>query len=96
MNCYAIYNKPVKAHNRPFVAVSDKEAVILVRNVLLNSNERELSLAPSDYDLVFVGNFDDVRGSYSGRRRLVCNVVDIPLPPIAEKNIEKETNSDEV
>lgn len=80
MRYYSVKNLELGWFNRPFVAPSDKEAIVLVRNVLFSNPDSELARDRTNAELFFVGNFDADRGRFSGKPELVCKVSDIPVP----------------
>ena len=65
INYYAVKCKSMKVFNRPFIAADDKEAMILVRNVLYSHDGSELQLNSSDYSVYHVGGFNNERGACS-------------------------------
>lgn len=97
INYYAIKCKSLKVFNRPFIAADDKEAMILVRNVLYSENGAELQHNATDYSVYHVGGFNNERGTFNGRARFVFDVDSIPVvkrkvKEEATDEVQKETN----
>lgn len=96
INYYAVKDKTLKVFNRPFIAADDKEALILVRNVLCSGNGAELQYNPSNYAVYNVGGFNNERGTFNGRPRFVFDVDTIPVREVVKKESKEEKTTDEV
>lgn len=57
---YSIYDRATKLYAQPFFAQTDDVAIRIVRGSF--SPQSQLVLYPSDYDLMFLGTFDDSNG----------------------------------
>lgn len=57
---YSIYDKATKIYAQPFYAQSDEVALRIVRGSF--SLQSQLVLYPADYDLIYLGTFDDATG----------------------------------
>lgn len=76
---FALKNAELDWFNKPFLAHDEKEAKALVRNAVLTDKDNVLRRSLECGELYEVGEFDTDRGSFGGKRKLVCKVADIPL-----------------
>lgn len=73
---YSVFDVQLKVHLAPFAGRGDVEAVRQVRATLENPQmvNSPLVMAPHDYELVRVCEFDDETGICSGSREFVSSV----------------------
>lgn len=80
---FSLFDKSLNLYNPPFVESTNERAKQVVRNLLLTSDDKILQKLINDIDLVCVGVFDEVSGTfYSDRPDFICHLSDIPLPSI--------------
>lgn len=73
-----LFDKALGAYSRPMFVVSKGQAVRAVTDEA-NSRESDIGKHPSDYELFYVGKFDDRDASFDcdGKLELVCRCVDL-------------------
>lgn len=82
---YSLFDKSLRLYNPPFVESNNERAKQVVRNLLLTSDDKILQKLINDIDLVCLGSFDEISGSFYSPERpeIICHLSDIPLPIIA-------------
>lgn len=79
---YSLYDKSLRLYNPPFAESNDERAKQVVRNLILGSGDQIAKKLINDIDLVAVGAFNDISGSFSSPENpiTVCSLSEIPLP----------------
>lgn len=78
MNLYSIYDNKAEVHGPIFMAVNDEVAIRNYRNFMSSVRSWELS----DYNLVFVGIFDEKTGYIKGTVR------NVDITELIQKGVE--------
>ena len=91
---YSIKNNVFDVFNLPFVANDDKEAMIIVRNVLCSVSGAELRINRDDYSLYNVGRFNNERGTFDGKPRFVLDLNTIPIREMVKKDAQEEATNE--
>lgn len=61
---YTIRDSKAEIYNEPFMQHTHGEAERTIKS-LLNKKDNQISLHPEDYDLYYLGEYDDNTGLYS-------------------------------
>lgn len=61
LTMYSIHDRKAQLYNRPFFETNE---VVAIRNVEMAFGEGALAYAPSDFELVKLGTYDDETGKY--------------------------------
>lgn len=72
----AVFDLATQTFGRPFFAAHPAQAVRSFTDEI-NKPDSELAAHPSDYDLYYMGTFDDYTGDFGGERRQLVRGADL-------------------
>ncbi len=73
-NIYTVYDKVVEAFLMPFYSKNDRSAIRALTKPIMTDGH-EFNVSPLDYDLYFIGVFDDLTGQiYDQQLKLVASL----------------------
>lgn len=78
---YTMFDNKAQFHNFPFTAHNDEDAKRIVRSVA-SRNDSPVSQYPQDFDLFFVGTFDNAKGVFDQpiAPRHIANAIGLKPP----------------
>lgn len=84
MRLYSVKDVKAASFFRPFPSVNDQVAIRDLKT-LVNSEDSEISKYPEDYELWYIGEFDEKQGNLIPNQDFLVNCVDL-------KEVKNEVN----
>lgn len=76
MKLYSVKDVKAASYFRPFPSVNDQVAIRDLKT-LVNTNESEVAKYPEDYELWFLGEFDEKTGVITSDLKFLVNCADL-------------------
>lgn len=81
LQMFTVYDKKAAAYLQPFFMRSEAEAVRAMMQTA-NNSDTQFAKTPEDFQLVHVGEFDDLTGCVVSRpHRIICEVNSLKMSP---------------
>lgn len=90
MDVYAYRDESLQLHNPPFVSTTEKQAIMITRNLLLADRAGSIRALADKLVLVRLGTFDEVTGKLTGSDPV--EVIRLSSIYVPEGGIEDDQN----